>query len=157
MTRVSDNGVNWSDWIVIAEDGAIQSETKKYIQVRIDLFAGFVTDEFIISKSDFNTNEYIEEKESKTSKYIAPTLTSNTSSPLGFAFSSSVLSASYATWMAFDKVDSNYFYTANEVIDGFLGFYFKERRRVTKLLCLNHGFYKEVLTLQMVLMVIGII
>ncbi|KOS61410.1 hypothetical protein FJQ98_16845 [Lysinibacillus agricola] len=60
LTRVSDDGYNWSDWIAIAEDGAIQSETKQYIQVRIDIFAGFVTDHFVISNSDFENNEFVE-------------------------------------------------------------------------------------------------
>ncbi|MEQ6355278.1 hypothetical protein ABNX05_11670 [Lysinibacillus sp. M3] len=60
LTRVSDNGENWSEWIAIAEDGAIQSETKQYIQVRIDLFAGFVTDLFSISNSDFEINAFVE-------------------------------------------------------------------------------------------------
>lgn len=67
LTRVSDNGRDWSDWVAIAEDGTIQSETKQHIQVRIDLFAGFVTDVFLISEfnnvddvSLFEPNHFVE-------------------------------------------------------------------------------------------------
>ena len=55
FTRVSDNGSVWSDWIAVAYDGTIQSETKQYIQVRIDFFAGFETDVYLIS--EFNNTE----------------------------------------------------------------------------------------------------
>ncbi|OXS74292.1 hypothetical protein B1B04_09195 [Lysinibacillus sp. KCTC 33748] len=72
LTRVSDNGSDWSDWIAIAEDGAIQSETKQYIQVRIDLFAGFVTDEFFIAKSDFEKNNFVEHRKIADGSSIPP-------------------------------------------------------------------------------------
>lgn len=60
LTRVSDNNIDWSDWVAVGYDGAILSDTKQYIQVRVDLFAGFVTDVFIISNSDFEANEFVE-------------------------------------------------------------------------------------------------
>lgn len=60
LTRVSSNNYDWSDWTPIAIDGTIQSDTKQYIQVRIDLFAGFVSDVFIISNSDLEINEFVE-------------------------------------------------------------------------------------------------
>ncbi|QGG50748.1 hypothetical protein [Lysinibacillus pakistanensis] len=59
-TRTSDNSMDWSEWTAITADGTIQSETKQYIQVKIDLFAGFVTDVFKISNSDFEINEFVE-------------------------------------------------------------------------------------------------
>lgn len=59
-TRTSDNSMDWSEWTAIAGDGTIQSDTKQYIQVKIDLFAGFVTDNFKISNSDFEINEFVE-------------------------------------------------------------------------------------------------
>lgn len=59
-TRTSANSMDWSEWTAIAVDGTIQSETKQYIQVKIDLFAGFVTDNFKISNSDFEFNEFVE-------------------------------------------------------------------------------------------------
>lgn len=59
-TRTSANSMNWSEWTAIAVDGTIQSDTKQYIQVKIDLFAGFVTDNFKISNSDFEINEFVE-------------------------------------------------------------------------------------------------
>lgn len=63
LTRVSENSVHWSDWKPIALDGSIQSDVKQYIQVKIDLFAGYVTDEFLIVKSDYLiSNAFIEEK-----------------------------------------------------------------------------------------------
>ncbi|MET4561043.1 hypothetical protein ABIA69_002188 [Lysinibacillus parviboronicapiens] len=134
LTRVSDNGRDWSDWIAIAEDGAIQSDTKQYIQVRIDLFAGFVTDVFTISNSDFNTNEFIEEKEVKAGSYIVPKLTSNTSSSEGFAFAETEYHTNnYPAWKAFDKADTSEGYvTASGAKTGFLGFCFKNKITVTK-------------------------
>ncbi|WP_338653336.1 hypothetical protein [Lysinibacillus sp. Y5S-8] len=126
LTRVSSNNYDWSDWVAIAEDGTIQSETKQYIQVRIDLFAGFVTDTFIIAKSDFNINEFLEEKEIRVSKYVVPKLTSNTSSTEGYAFAETRYNSSYEAWYAFDKADRNEGYcSANGVKTGYLGFCFK--------------------------------
>ena len=60
QTRVSDDSVTWSEWKPIALDGTIQSDTKRYIQVKILLFAGFVTDTFAISNTDFEKNEFVE-------------------------------------------------------------------------------------------------
>lgn len=66
QTRVSDNGIDWSDWVAVAYDGTIQSETKQYIQVKINLFAGFETDVYLISDfknvddvSLFDNNSFI--------------------------------------------------------------------------------------------------
>lgn len=61
LTRVSDNNIDWSDWIAIALDGTIQSDTKQYIQIRIDLFAGYVTDVFLVSNSDFEVSAFVED------------------------------------------------------------------------------------------------
>ncbi|MFJ6207302.1 hypothetical protein [Lysinibacillus sp. NPDC092081] len=133
LTRVSDNDKDWSEWTAIAMDGAIQSDVKQYIQVRIDLFAGFVTDTFIIAKGDFNLNEYIEEKEFKAGSYIVPKLTSNTSSSEGFAFAETELNTSYLAWKAFDKVDTSEGYvTKIGVKTGFLGFCFKDKKKIIK-------------------------
>ncbi|MFJ7982419.1 hypothetical protein ACIQ1D_19335 [Lysinibacillus xylanilyticus] len=135
LTRVSDNNKDWSDWVAIAEDGAIQSDTKQYIQVRIDLFAGFATDDFVIAKSDFEKNKYIEEKMVHDISSILPTLTSNTSSQLGFSFASSVYNdnhPSYGAWKVFDKSDSGYYNSKNGSITGFVGFYFNSKIKFSK-------------------------
>lgn len=133
LTRVSSNNFDWSDWTPIALDGTIQSDTKQYIQVRIDLFAGFVADTFVIAKSDFNINEFLEVKEAKAGSYIVPKLTSNTSSSEGFAFSETEFSATYATWKAFDKANTPEGYvTKSGVITGILGFYFNSKKRISK-------------------------
>ncbi|WP_155590563.1 hypothetical protein [Lysinibacillus cavernae] len=133
LTRVSSNNYDWADWTPIAEDGTIQSDTKQYIQVKIDLFAGFVTDGFIIAKSDFNTNEFLEEKEVKIGRYVVPKLTSNTSSTEGFAFAETRYSTTYDVWYAFDKADRSEGYcSANGVKTGFLGFCFKNSVVVSK-------------------------
>lgn len=126
LTRVSSNNYEWSDWTPIAEDGTIQSNTKQYIQVRIDLFAGFVTDVFLIANSDFEKNEFVEEKEIRAGSYITPTLTSNTSSPLGFAFSTVATSGNtYDAWKVFDKANISHFQTAvNQHSTGAVGFIF---------------------------------
>ncbi|MFJ7915866.1 MULTISPECIES: hypothetical protein [unclassified Lysinibacillus] len=132
LTRVSSNNYDWSDWTAIAMDGTIQSDTKQFIQVRIDLFAGFVTDEFIISSSDFETNEFVEVKKVKEGSYIVPKLTSNTPTSEGFPFASSIFSSSYSVWNAFDKSTSTYFCTIASQTSGFLGFYFNSKKRVSK-------------------------
>ncbi|AEO93622.1 gp363 [Bacillus phage G] len=49
FTRVSDNSITWSDWVAIAVDSTIQSETKQYIQIKINLFAGYTDSVFLIS------------------------------------------------------------------------------------------------------------
>ena len=134
LTRVSDNGSTWSDWTPIAMDGTIQSETKQYIQVKIDLFAGFLADIFYIAKTDFDTNEFVEEVESKAGSYIVPTLTSNTSAGgFGFTFAETEYSAGYSAWKAFDNIDSNEGYvTKSGVASGYIGFFFTDKVRITK-------------------------
>ncbi len=64
-TRVSSDKVTWDDWVAVAYDGAIQSETKQFIQIKITFFAGFVTDVFLISEFD-----NAEDKELFDSEYI---------------------------------------------------------------------------------------
>lgn len=133
LTRVSDNNMDWSDWVAVGYDGAILSDTKQYIQIRIDLFAGFVTDLFLVANSDFEKNEFVEEIEVKAGSYITPTLTSNTSSPLGFAFAETENSPTYVAWRAFDKGNVNWYSTATGNITGFLGFcFFNESYLVTQ-------------------------
>ncbi|WP_107838620.1 hypothetical protein [Metasolibacillus meyeri] len=61
LTRFSDNNIDWSDWIAAGYDGAILSDTKQYIQIRIDLSAGFVTDVFLVANSDFESNAFVED------------------------------------------------------------------------------------------------
>ncbi len=132
LTRVSSNNYDWSDWVAIAEDGTIQSDTKQYIQVRVDLFAGFVTDLFFIAKRDFNINEFLEEKNAKAGSYITPKLTSNIFSVEGFAFASSFFSTSFNAWHAFDKSNATYYSSVAGEKIGFLGFYFNTKKRVAK-------------------------
>ncbi|WP_341302232.1 hypothetical protein MHB44_07660 [Lysinibacillus sp. FSL H8-0500] len=132
LTRVSDNNMDWSDWTPIALDGTIQSDTKQYIQVRIDLFAGFVTDVFLIPFEQFENNSFTEKIQTKIGSYVIPKLTSNTSSSLGFAFSSSQYNATYDTWKAFDATNSTDFITANLVVLGYIGFCFASKIRISK-------------------------
>ncbi len=132
LTRVSSNNYEWSDWVAIAEDGTIQSDTKQYIQVRIDLFAGFVTDVFLVAKNDFNINEFLEKKTVKIGGYVVPKLTSNTSSTEGFAFSESNAGSSYLPFKAFDKSDTNHYSTSNAsaFLLGSLGFSFTQKKAI---------------------------
>ncbi len=133
LTRVSDNGANWSDWLPLAMDGTIQSDMKQYIQVRIDLFAGFVSDEFVIVKGDFEDNPFIKEYEGKSGAYVVPKLTSNTSSRIGFAYSETVFSPTYPAWRAFSQIDNSESYIAlTGATSGFLGFFFNEKVRINK-------------------------
>lgn len=133
LTRVSDNGVNWSDWLAIEMDGTIQSDMKQFIQVRIDLFSGFVSDEFVIAKGDFETNPYVKESLLSNGDYVVPKLTSNTSSQMGLAFSETVYSTAYPAWKAFSGIDNSESYiTKSGVLGGFLGFYFNNKIRINK-------------------------
>lgn len=132
LTRVSDNNIDWSDWVAVGYDGAILSDTKQYIQVRVDLFAGFVTDVFLIPYEQFENNSFTEKIQTKIGSYVIPKLTSNTSSSLGFAFSSSQYSTTYDTWKAFDATNSTDFVTANGVVLGYIGFYFVSKIRISK-------------------------
>lgn len=59
LTRVSKDNQVWSDWTPVAMDGTIQSDTMRYIQVKIDLFAGFVDDVITLVNSDF-ANEFVD-------------------------------------------------------------------------------------------------
>lgn len=67
LTRVSEDKNNWTDWVAVAMDGTIQSTKTQYIQIRIDFFAGFETDVYLISEFDnvvdvnlFDNNSFIE-------------------------------------------------------------------------------------------------
>lgn len=66
-TRVSDDSLIWTDWITVSMDGTIQSETKRYIQIKINLFAGYNESVFLISNFKnsndvnlFSNNEFID-------------------------------------------------------------------------------------------------
>jgi hypothetical protein len=67
LTRTSDDKINFSEYVATTPEGKIQSDVKRYIQIRIDFFAGFVNETLLIS--DFNSptdvnkwsnNEFIE-------------------------------------------------------------------------------------------------
>lgn len=55
LTRVSSDSLNWSDWVEVAMDGTIQSDTQRFIQIKIKLFAGFDTIVHLISS--FNNKD----------------------------------------------------------------------------------------------------
>lgn len=44
LVRVSDNGNDFSEYVATSPDGSFLLEPKRYVQVRIDLFAGFDSD-----------------------------------------------------------------------------------------------------------------
>ncbi|MGG0667635.1 hypothetical protein ABE073_03810 [Lederbergia citrisecunda] len=52
LTKTSDDGINFTDYIATTPDGKIQAETKRYIQIKIVLYAGFVSDTLKISSFD---------------------------------------------------------------------------------------------------------
>lgn len=133
QTRVSDNGYDWSDWIAVAMDGTIQSDTKQYVQVKINLYAGFVNDVFIIDKSEYvENNIYIEEKFLSLGNYLTPTTTSNVPTIDGFPFSDTRYSTGFDAYHAFDKSNSTYFSAVTGSKKGIIGYYFNNKKRVTK-------------------------
>lgn len=122
-TRSSVDGVNFSIWQRTADDGSILSPKNKFIQVRLTLYAGATVSEIALLNSEYiENNQFIEDVVSQEGKYITPTLTSNTSSPWGFAFSETN-NISYPAWRAFDK-SSNTYYATDNVVGGILGFCF---------------------------------
>lgn len=66
LTRTSSDGITFDEWVALGEDGSILSEKKQFIQVKVNLFAGYVNQEVVISefndineKERFTPNEYI--------------------------------------------------------------------------------------------------
>jgi len=52
FTRTSDDGIRFDEYISTTETGNIQSETKRYIQIKIIFYAGYELTNFTLS--DFN-------------------------------------------------------------------------------------------------------
>lgn len=66
-TRTSDNGVDFNEYISLSAGSAVLSPKKRYIQVKITLYAGYLGETFTISNfnspsdaSKFEDNTYIE-------------------------------------------------------------------------------------------------
>lgn len=66
-TRTSDDGSNFDPYLAISAGGNIISSTKRYIQVKITLYAGYLSEMFTISNfnstsdvSMWNENKHIE-------------------------------------------------------------------------------------------------
>lgn len=57
LTRVSDDGISFDNYVATTPEGKIQSEMKRFIQIKINFYAG-LTDENILV-SDFNSPEDI--------------------------------------------------------------------------------------------------
>lgn len=137
QTRVSDDTLTWSDWTPIAEDGTIQSETKRYIQVRIVLYAGFVEDLFIINKDGFKAeNPYVETEILSQANYLIPALGNSThySVAHGVVFANSVLNgdtetSANAKYRAFDRKDNTYWTSGGT--SGVIGFLFNNPTKAT--------------------------
>lgn len=66
--RVSDDGNNFGEYTATAPDGSFLLETKRYVQVKISLFAGF---EAKIVSYDFNSEEDVNQWEDNS--YIETT------------------------------------------------------------------------------------
>lgn len=133
-TRSSSNSINFSQWTKIGEDGSILSPKNRYMQLRIELYAGTSIAEIKVENKEYvENNSFIENTTYLEGRYITPTLTSNTSSPLGFAFAETENSPTYVAWRAFDKRNVNWYSTATGNITGFLGFcFFNESYLVTQ-------------------------
>lgn len=140
-TRSSDNGTTFSPWQKTEADGTIVSPKGRYIQVRLELRAGFTVDDiFILPKDLIGSNKFTELVQAVPEKWLTPTMTGNTT-PSGIAFSASAESASYAAWKAFDKLDSTTYLTANGVayVLGHLGYIFPAQQSIEqyRITCMN--------------------
>lgn len=126
-TRSSADGVSFSVWQRTADDGSIISPKNKFIQVRLALYSGTTISNIGIANDEYTeNNQFIESVIYQNGQYITPTLTSNTSSPLGFAFSTVNTSGNtYDAWKAFDKANTSHYQTAvNQHSTGAVGFIF---------------------------------
>lgn len=132
-TRSSADGISFSIWQRTTEDGSILSPKNKFIQVRLALYAGATISNIDIANDEYTeNNEFVENAVYQEGSYITPTLTSKTSSPLGFSFSSSSINASYDSWHAFDKNNATYYCSVAGEKNGFLGFYFNKENKISK-------------------------
>lgn len=61
MTRTSSDGITFDEYIATTPEGKIQSETKRYIQVKVNLFAGLSNESDLVS--DFTSPSAIEDWE----------------------------------------------------------------------------------------------
>lgn len=59
FTRTSDDGMNFGNYVSVAEDNSILSQKKRFIQVQIKLFAGIESEKYLMPLSDM-TNDYTE-------------------------------------------------------------------------------------------------
>lgn len=66
LTRVSDNGIEFDDYIATTPDGKVQSEMKRFIQIRVVFFAGLLIEEKTLHSfeseseiEDWENNKYI--------------------------------------------------------------------------------------------------
>lgn len=66
-TRTSDNGIDFNSYIALSAGSAVLSPKKRYIQVKITLYAGYLGESFTISNfntpsdvNKFQDNTYIE-------------------------------------------------------------------------------------------------
>lgn len=61
-TRTSTDNTAWSEWKAIAYDGSILSPINRYVQVKIEFYAGFITDVYLAPKADFmGENMFVED------------------------------------------------------------------------------------------------
>lgn len=126
-TRTSSDGVVFEQWTKTSQDSSILSKKNRYIQLRMNLYAGDVEEVVEITALSLSNNEFVESVVYKTGVNIVPVLTSNTSSPLGTAFAETSFSTSYLPWRAFGNLTANESYaTANGRRDGKIGFAFKD-------------------------------
>jgi len=66
-TRTSDNGINFDGYVALTAGGNIMSVMKRYIQVKITLYAGLIEDTVVISNfnnmtdvGEWDSSEYVE-------------------------------------------------------------------------------------------------
>lgn len=138
LTRSSDDGVSFNQWVSISNNGDILSEKKQYLQVRIDFVAGVTKETTLIDNSKYQ-NEYLNTIAPTNAMPLVPTLTSNTSNSTGFPFSETQFSDNYTSFHAFDNNIATYYSSESGKTYGKLGYYFNEKQFVSKyrITCMN--------------------
>lgn len=132
-TRSSSNSINFSQWTKIGEDGTILSLKNRYMQLRIELYAGTTISDIVLDSSLIGDNNFVENAIYRQSSYQIPTLTSNAPTATGFPFAESSYGGGNDIWRAFDNTTAHYI-TANSKPLGFIGYSFTNSVKVVKYL-----------------------
>lgn len=133
-TRSSLDGVNFTPWQETSSEGDILSPKNRFVQIRLDLYAGATIETIKITGESFEeANPFVEKTVYEQGSYQIPTLTSNAPTTFGFPFAESSYGGGNDIWRAFDNTTAHYT-TANSKPLGFIGYSFTNPVKIVKYL-----------------------